>query len=414
MWHLLHGVKSLPKKYNPARHRNAFFYHYSEELDDELQPSKWYERAYPKLVKSAHILKNVDRIDGRLTNIEDCSTFIDDQIDQEMQTFKSLARAFIGAPSLQQALRKATSSAPAIPNACFGKPNERESLTLNSLTKVCDFLNVSAQQRKSVRLRICPQVTQHHIWRGVLEEILNNLKSEMGALHCHPLTARLQMGDQIISSCVCFLAESAYSSSESDSPSWMRLASTRVADSPPSRKWGDILEMFDDLIKCLRPEKRLTDHVTKLEAMREGLYQIKEVLVERDIGYREARHQERLVQKKLTQTLGHSSKCLFTLLLYYLYGSVRDVEVEVCGGVYGRGSGSFCLCIGKVLTSDGEKMLWNGIKQLDRALGLFKFVWESAGMKGMLELQGHVWCMRAEERTLTYRGNVFFVHGIKF
>ena len=119
------------------------------------------------------------------------------------------------------------------------------------------------------------------------------------------------------------------------------------------------------------------------------------------------------MQKKLSKTLGHSSRCLFTLLLYYLYGNVKDIEVELCGGVYESGDkDKFCLYIGKILTSDEEKMVWSGVKQLDRALGLFRFVWETAGMKGTLELKGHLWCASAEDRSLTYRGNVFFLCGI--
>ena len=127
----------------------------------------------------------------------------------------------------------------------------------------------------------------------------------------------------------------------------------------------------------------------------------------------EVSHQESLVQKKLSKTLGHSSKCLFTLLLYYLYGQVRDIEVDLCGRIYSTGGENrFCLYMGKILTTEEDKMVWSGVRQLDRALQLFKFVWESAGMKGVLELQGHLWCVGAEGRMLTYKGNMFFVHGI--
>ncbi|XP_077209923.1 exosome complex exonuclease [Tasmannia lanceolata] len=399
----------LASKHIGLRRLNVCFYHHSQELEEEFPPSEWYEKAYPKFLKLTHILKNVDMNNGRLMNMDENSIVIDDHIDREMNEFKSLGRAFIAAPSMQKQHFSATHS---IPNTCFSKPNERESLILNSLTKVSDFLDVSAQQRKSVRLKICPQVTQHHIWRGALVEQLNNLKSEMGVLCSHPITIGVQLGEQIVSNCIQFLTKT-MNSSATDSPSWMRLAPTKKADHRPSRRWGDVLEMFGDLAKCLKHEKRLEDHVLKLEGMREGLYQIKDVLIDGDLGYREARHQEFLVQKKLTANLGHSSRCLFTLLLYYLNGSVRDIEVEVRGGVYGRGSGSFCLCVGKVLTSENERMVWSGIKQLDRALGLFKFVWEIAGMKGALELQGHVWCVGAKERLVRYKGNVFLVHGIR-
>ena len=87
--------------------------------------------------------------------------------------------------------------------------------------------------------------------------------------------------------------------------------------------------------------------------------------------------------------------------------------MDLCGSIYGSGSENrFTLCMGKILTSNEEKMVWSGVKQLDRALGLFKFVWETAGMKGILELQGHLWCVGPEERLITYRGNSFFIHGI--
>lgn len=411
MHNLQFGLKLLMMKYIRRQRLNAVFYHHLVELDGEPPALEWYERAYPKLVKLTQILKNVDQSEGRLMNVSDNSIITNDNIICEMQTFKSLTRAFIGSPSVQQELEKAVSSMQAAPSTYFSKLNEREPLVLDSLTKVCDFLNVSAQQRKSVRLTLCPQITQHHIWRGTLELILSDLKSEMGSLKYHPSSTGMQMGEQIVLNCLLFLAET-INSSNPDSSSWMRLTSTKQPDSPPSHKWGEVLEMFDDLVACLRHEDRLVYRLLKVQAMREGLYQIKEVLMDRDIGYKAAQHQERLVQKKLTRTLGLSSKCLFTLLLYYLYGSLGDVEIDVCGGVYGKSS-SFFLCIGKILTSNDEKMVWRGVKQLDRALGLFKLVWETAGMKAVLKLQGHIWCVEAEERTLAYRGNVFFVHGIR-
>lgn len=136
-------------------------------------------------------------------------------------------------------------------------------------------------------------------------------------------------------------------------------------------------------------------------------------MIDKSIGYKEARHQESLVQKKLSKTLGHSSKCLFTLLLYYLHGHARDIEVDLCGRIYSvGGEDRFCLYMGKILSTEEDKMVWSGVRQLDRALRLFKFVWETAGMRGVLQLQGHLWCVGAEGRMLTYRGNTFFVHGI--
>ncbi|KAK9124583.1 hypothetical protein Sjap_014185 [Stephania japonica] len=350
--------------------------------------------------------------------MKDDSAVMNDDVSRRIQMFKSLARTFIGSPSVQQSLEKKTVALTGatlfIPNSCFSKPCERAPITLNSLTKVSNFLNVSAQQRKSVRLAICPQVTQQRIWTGALEEILEGLKSDMKLLYSYQsLKGDFRMSEQIISSCFRFLGNTK-ASSNLESTSWMRLTPTKKFDSPPSSKWGDLLEMFNDLTKCLASDNDLLYHLSKLELMKEGLYQIKDVLVDMDIGYKETRHQENLVQKKLTKTLGHSSRCLFTLLEYYLCGRVRDIEVEVCGGVYGASSkGSHCLCIGKILASDEENMVRHGVKQLDRALRLFKFVWEIAGMQGVLELQGHLWCIGAGDRTLNYRGNVFFLHGIK-
>ncbi|XP_070040050.1 uncharacterized protein [Nicotiana tomentosiformis] len=170
------------------------------------------------------------------------------------------------------------------------------------------------------------------------------------------------MAQQIVATCQKFL-ESA-TSYDPESTSWMRLAPAKGAESPTSHKWEDVLEMFLDLINCLSEETKLTSEVKKLEAMKEGIYQIRDVLIDKSIGYKETRHQESLVHKKLSKTLGHSSRCVFTLLLYYIYGNIWDIEVE--------------------------NILQSGVKQLSRVLGLFKFVWETAGMKGDLEVQGHL------------------------
>ncbi|KAL6964918.1 hypothetical protein U1Q18_035972 [Sarracenia purpurea var. burkii] len=394
-------------------HQRVVLYHCSEDSHEGPLPSDWYEKAFPKLMKLTHLLRNVDLIDGRLVNINDNSIVVDDDhLQQSMHTFKSLARTFLGSPLVQEALNNHTFA----PHLCFSKPNERQSMTVNSLTRVCNFLNISAQQRKSVRLAICPQVTQHQIWVATLVELLTELKSEIELLSHFSPTKGTNIGQQIVSSCLKVL-DSAISY-DSNSASWMHLEPAKVSDLPDlpvSRKWEDVLEMFNDLTNCLRKEKELLlPHFTKLEDMKEGLLQIKDVLIDKNIGYKEARHQESLVQKKLGKTLGHSSRCLFTLLLYYLYGTVSDIEVEICGGIHESGGGGdrFCLCMGKILTSDEDKMVRSGLKQLDRALGLFKFVREAAGMKGNLELQGHFWCVGTDDSSLTYRGNRFFIHGI--
>ena len=71
--------------------------------------------------------------------------------------------------------------------------------------------------------------------------------------------------------------------------------------------------------------------------MKAGLYQIRDVVIERDIAFKEARRQDCLVQRKLSKSLGHSSRCLYTLLLFYLYGTVRDMEVHVGKCISGKG-----------------------------------------------------------------------------
>uniref|UniRef100_A0A2P2QQD1 Uncharacterized protein n=1 Tax=Rhizophora mucronata TaxID=61149 RepID=A0A2P2QQD1_RHIMU len=219
------------------------------------------------------------------------------------------------------------------------------------------------------------------------------------------------MGRQIISSCLKFLA--GRDTSYDHNSSWMQVGFRRSVDSSGLDKWEDVLDMFSDLIGYLEGEKRLAYHVTKLKVMKEGLSQIKDVLIDKGIAYKESLHQESLVQKKLTKTLGHSSCCLFTLLLFYLYGQVRNIEIDLRGGIHSDNGGNrHCLCMGRILTSDKEKMVRNGVKQLDRALRLFEFVWETAGMRGVLELQGHLWCVGAKDATHAYRGKLFFVHGI--
>lgn len=388
------------------------FYHHLQEFHEDVYSYQWEQATFSKLVKMSDTLRNVDVIDGKLINTDDDSMIVDVRKQRNVHRFKSLFRTFLGSPSVQEGLKKEAVSAGSFPKLCFTKPNEREAMKLDTLTKVCNYLDVTAQQRKAVRFTVCPQVCQHRIWTETLEEILKGLKSEVELLDHGSCARRARISEQIISSCRKFLADAAHSF-DPESTSWMRLAPAKKVNSSPSRTWGEILQMFIDLTKCLEKEMGSLYHLSKVEVMKEGLYQIKDVLVDKDIGYKEARHQESLVQKKLSKTLGHSSQCLFTLLLYYLYGSVRDLEVEISGGVYkGNGKDTFCLCIGKVLSSDADKAVWIGVKQLDRALSLFKFIWESAGMKGTLELQGHLWCVGTNYKTLTYRGNLFLLHGI--
>lgn len=385
-------------------HSNSKLYHSTREYQKDFLP---WNKLFLKVTKLSHLLKDVDSVDGILINVEDDSLIISDRVQHRMHAFKSLVRVLIGSPSVQKMLKE---------NAgCFkfSKPNEREPLLVSSLTVVSNILNVTAQQRKFVRSVICPQVTQYRIWTGALQELLHGLQSEIDLLKHQSPSKGTRMGQQIVSSCLKVLSESIVPS-DPDSLSWMRLAPAGKVVSSPSRQWEDVLEMFNDLINTLQDEKSSLYHVSKIEVMKEeGLSQIRSILLENSIGYKEAQHQESLVGKKLSKTLGHSSRCLFTLVLYYLYGHVRDIEVDLCGGVFRDDAANRdVLCMGRILASSEEKTIWNGVKQLDRALGLLRFVWETAGMKGVLELQGHLWCIGSEEKKLEYRGNVYFLHGI--
>ncbi|OIT40237.1 PREDICTED: uncharacterized protein LOC109237037 [Nicotiana attenuata] len=164
----------------------------------------------------------------------------------------------------------------------FSKASKRESITIDSLTKVSNFLNVSAQQRKLVRHSICAQVTKYPIWTRALEEILNGLKSERDFLYRNCPSKEIKMAQQIVTTSQKFL-ESA-TSYDPESTSWMRLSPAKGAESPTSHKWEDVLEMFLDLINCLSEETKLTSEVKKLEVMKEGLYQIRDVLIDKSIG----------------------------------------------------------------------------------------------------------------------------------
>lgn len=71
--------------------------------------------------------------------------------------------------------------------------------------------------------------------------------------------------------------------------------------------------------------------------------------------------------------------------------------------MYKEKSGLFSLSMGRVLTSGDERMLGRGIKQLDRALGLFEFVWETGGVL-TFNFKDICGCLGAKERNITYRG----------
>ncbi|GAB2223344.1 hypothetical protein Droror1_Dr00017485 [Drosera rotundifolia] len=401
---------------NGIRFVSSVFYHSSESTYKEVLPSRWYEEVFPKLSKLSCVLRNVDLVDGRLIDVNENSIVRDEGMLRRMLNFKAIGRVFLGAPGVQEEFRR-NMEATLTDRYCefpvyFSRSCARRPLVVSSLKPVSEFLGISAQQRKVLRLSVCSQVARHNIWISALEEFLNGLKFEMEYLKCHSPRKGIHIGEQIVSSCLSFLSRTA-NCRDLEAASWMRPKPIRVVDCQSTHKWEEVLEMFNDLINCLRDEKELAFYVYNLEVMREGLTQIKDLSVDKNIAYKEARHQESLVHKRLVKTLGHSSKCLFTLLHYYLYGAMGDMEIEVLGDLHQAGArDKFCLCMGKVMTSDEENMIRSGMKQLHRNLGLFKFAWETSQMKGNLELQGHIWCVGAQYRTLTYKGTSFFVHGI--
>ncbi|XP_042040151.1 uncharacterized protein LOC121785782 [Salvia splendens] len=385
-------------------------------LEEDVPAREWCEVAFLKMKKWSQSLKELDLIGGRLVNINDHSRIFDAKLEKKMHAFKSIGRELILLPSMQETLRDNLRNS-SVDQRCkeldyFCGPHETEALTVSSLTKVADMLSISAQQKKVVRKNIGPQVTQHKIWTGALSQILNGLKSEVELRNLRgPTSKEIMLSQQILAGCLKIL-ESAMSY-DVESSSWMCLPPTKGANATDSPKWGDALEMCTDLVSCLSDESELAFHVSKLEAMKEGLFQLRDVLIDKNIGYKENRYQEHLVQKRLTKTLGHSLKCLFTLLMHYLYGTVVDVEMEVRGGVHVIGiRQKVCLYAGRILTLDEEEVVRSGVKQLDGAMGLFKFVWENAGAKGELEVEGHLWCVGARNRSFTYRGNVYLVHAI--
>ncbi|KAJ4900570.1 Uncharacterized protein Rs2_14521 [Raphanus sativus] len=400
-----------PVRANPKRFCSVqVLFHSSVDSHEE-----WYRNKLSVLTKLSRALRDVDLVDGKLEDINGVIIY-DDSIKQKMQAFKSLARIFVGSPSLQQKLKQ-QGGVGGGGRLVFGTESEREPLVVNSLTKVCNFLDISAQQRKLVRCTVCSQVTQYRIWRGALEDVLNGLKDEVGWLlerssETTTTSQGAKLGQQVVLSCLRFLSDSSVSYEAENSTSWMRPVPARYAKANASAKWEDVLDMVNDLRRYLGHDEVLY-HLEKLLLMKEGLLQIKDVFLDNTIGFREVRHQEHLVHRKLSKMLGSPSPCLFTLLIYFLYGRVRDIEVDLCGGFYKEEkSGFFCLSMGRILTSTDERMVRRGVKQLDRALGLFEFVWETAGMKETLNLEGHLWCLGAEEKTITYRGKTFYLHDL--
>ncbi|CAO2143939.1 unnamed protein product [Urochloa humidicola] len=396
----------------PVSHRGIHFAPGPASSDDEQQdrppPSRrWFRAAYARLLRHAGSLTGADAATAPLAVCPHAAV--------RAARFDALAAEFVAAAA---AARR-------------GHPLPRMKATaLSSLTRVCDVLGVSAQRRKSVRLTVCPQVTQHHVWRGALEAVLGDLQADMASIDTSSPAA--QMAEQIASACVSFLSDTA----DAATPSWMRPTRFKkpTEPPPPTKKWREVLDMFSDLGRSLEADGRLAGHAQKVEAMKEGLYQIRDIIIERDIAFKEARRQDCLVQRKLSKSLGHSSRCLYTLLLFYLNGTVRDIEVHVGKCAAGKGARDVAVHAAKFLTSSDELAVRSSVKELSRALGVFRFVWEAAnaecdagndngkddvvkksteGAKSLLELQGHLWGIGVDEKKVTYRRDVFHVHQVQ-
>ena len=217
-----------------AFYLNSTFYHTSK---DALS-LQWYQNEFPKVKELTHLLANVDAVNGRLIDVKSNSTFFDDGIERNMCTFKSLVRGYVGPTfvphKMKHVLASFVSNVKHESFTPFGKATEREPMVVDSLTKVSNFLNVSAQQRKLVRHKVCSQVTQHCIWIGALKEVLNGVAIDLDCLSSRGLNNNALLGAQIVHSCLNFLTEIGVFS-DLGSSSWMKLSSSKV-DFTDSRK----------------------------------------------------------------------------------------------------------------------------------------------------------------------------------
>eukprot|EP01018_Ginkgo_biloba_P016235 Gb_41347 [translate_table: standard] len=380
-------------------------YHYPQREGREENPklSKQHQSALSTLVTLGERLKNVYEIDGRLAKTEENFAILDVAIKDEIQEFKHLALNFLGYRlPMQASWRSGTSTVKS--HTFFAEPHERASITFDSLKVICDYLKLSVQQRRLIRKTVSPQVTQYGIWKRALEEMVKELDIDLAVIG--KSSNKMQVGKQATARCIQLLSESL-----SESSSWVKLGSGKKCHSPNSR-WGEVLESFNVISDVLRDEVGLSVNITKIESMKEGLNHIKDVQLDNEIGFQEMHQRQWLVKHKFVENLGHTSKCLFTLLLFYLFQSVRSIKVDIAGGLY-EGVDDNVLCMGEIVTSTDSKMIWRAVKHLDKALTLAKFIYETAEMRKPLRLQGHIWTLGAQENQLEYRGNTFFVHGIE-
>lgn len=91
-------------------------------------------------------------------------------------------------------------------------------------------------------------------------------------------TRGTKIDQQIVSSYLNFLVDTSISYDD-DTALWIRLSTAKTEPSG-LQKWEDLLEIFNDLIDCLKNDRELLLYITKFEVMKEGLSQIKDVLVD--------------------------------------------------------------------------------------------------------------------------------------
>jgi hypothetical protein len=379
-------------------------YHRKKQMKEDTQLSKQEESSSSTLGSLGKGLKNIDLIDGRLAKVADNSIVYDVRIRHEMQEFKHRAQNFISSRLSMQDSWALNNSGK---HALHLEPGERVSITFDSLKAVSDYVGLSVQQRRLVKKAITPQVIQYDNWRKSLEVLVRQLKTDLEAID--KPSKEVQVGKEATARCTQLLRESLYLS---ETPSWVKLTSDKKVH-VPSSKWGDVLELFEIISNVLRGVENLDFYVTALNGMKEGLCLTKYLWLDNDISLQQMHHRQSLIKHKFSQKLGHTSNCLFTLLVFYLFQSVGTIKVDIAGKLYDGGDNNLYICMGEIVTSADRKMLWRAIKHLDKALSLVKFIYETADMRKKLKLEGHIWTLGTQENMLEYRGNPFFIHGIE-
>jgi len=378
-------------------------YHRKKQMED-TQLSKQDESTSSILGSLGKGLKNVDLIDGRLAKLDDNSVVYDVRIRHEMQEFKHSAQNFIASRLPMQDSWALNDSSQ---HALLSEPSERDSITFDSLKVVSEYLRLQVQQRRLVRKAISSQVIRYDNWRKALEELVRQLDTDLKEID--KPSEGLQVGKEATARCIQLFSKSLYLS---ETPSWVKLTSDKKVH-VPTAKWGDVLELFEVISDVLRGVESLNFYVTKINGLKEGLCHIKDVHLDNNISLQQMHDRQSFVKHKLSQNLGYTSNCLFTLLIFYLFRSVGSIKVDMAGGLYGGRDDNLYICMGEIVTSADKKMLWRAIKHLDKALSLVKFIYETADTRKSLKLEGHIWTLGTQENILEYRGNSFFIHGIE-